>query len=358
MATSGERTGPKNGMVEANGEAWKLVAKAFTEIAPRGSPVRVRLAPLGKGLQMQAFRFQQRERNRPKSGRGQVLVKLGVFGGLSGDVRVARPYSVVVADTFLDRLLDEAESRPVQGWDFSWLGDRVAKTPLPWSFERIVQRHALQSQDMLDMGTGGGEWLAALAHHPARTVATEAWPPNIDIAGARLRPVGITVVRVEAARDNVEQEPDEEQGRLPFPAGSFSLVSNRHESFLASEVARILAPNGSFLTQQVGGAYDDFYDALGMPRPSRARRWDMGFASHQLQAAGLRVVDGAGGIEETSFADVGAFAWYLKAIPWVVEGFSIATHRPHLQRLHERVVTARPIRVRQPAFWVKAVKDS
>jgi hypothetical protein len=66
---------PKNGMVEANGEAWKLVAKAFTEIAPRRSPVRVPLAPLAKGLQTRPFVFHNENETRPKSTRGQVVVK-------------------------------------------------------------------------------------------------------------------------------------------------------------------------------------------------------------------------------------------------------------------------------------------
>jgi len=265
----------------------------------------------------------------------------------------------VSAETSANGLLDEVESRPVQGWDFGWLGDRVSSTALPWRFEEIVLRHARPSPDLLDLGTGGGEWLAALAHRPPRTVATEAWPPNVDVAGARLRPLAITVVWVEPAPDNVEQRTDERRGRLPFPSDSFSLVSSRHESFLASEVARVLEPGGTFVTQQIGGDYGDYYYALGLPRV-RPRRppWDMSLAAQQLDAAGLQVVDGRDGIEETSFADVGAFAWYLKAIPWIVEGFSITAHRPHLERLHERIEAGGSVTMRQPAFWIQAVKDS
>lgn len=127
-------------------------------------------------------------------------------------------------DASLDRLLGEAEARPVTGWDFTWLGDRVRSSPLPWSFEEIVSSHARDSPDLLDLETGGGEWLAALAYRPPRTVATEAWPPNLDIAGARLRPLGITVVWDEGAGapDNVDQLPHEKRGRLPFPAESFA----------------------------------------------------------------------------------------------------------------------------------------
>ena len=251
----------------------------------------------------------------------------------------------------LDELLAEVEARPVSGWDFSWLGARVVHEPLPWDFEEIVFRRARRSSDLLDMGTGGGERLARMPYRPPRTVATEAWEPNIDVAGRRLRPLGVTVVRDEGAPDNVDQRPDEERGRLPFPSESFELVTNRHEAFVAREVARILVPRGTFVTQQVRGDYGDFHDALGLPRP-RASRWTLDLARAQVVAAGLEVVAGGEAHETTEFADVGAFAWYLKAIPWIVAGFSTSAQRPALERLHERM----PLRVRQPAFWLQATK--
>jgi SAM-dependent methyltransferase len=192
-----------------------------------------------------------------------------------------------------------------------------------WSFDDIVVQHARESPDLLDMGTGGGEWLSKLAFRPRRTVATEAWPPNVDVARGRLAPLGIDVVAVEPAPDNIEQERDERRGHLPFSSESFSLVVNRHESFAAAEVARVLRPAGAFLTQQVGGDYGEFYDALGLPRSDTGRLWDRELATGQLEAAGLDDVDGADGSESVCFRDVGAFAWYLQAIPWVVEGFRI-----------------------------------
>ena len=245
----------------------------------------------------------------------------------------------------------------MRGWDFTWLGARMATEPPPWDFPEIVVRYARRSPDLLDLGTGGGEWLAALAYRPPRTLATEAWPPNVAVADARLRPLGITVVPCEAPPDNVDQLPPETQGRLPFPPERFSLVTSRHESFVASEVARVLRPGGTFLTQQVGGDYGDFYEALELPRPAAPeRRWNLDLAAEQLEAAGLRVIDSAEGVEVTSFADVGALAWYLRAIPWVVPGFSIEADRARLVRLDERMRTTGPVEVQQPAFWLAAVK--
>jgi SAM-dependent methyltransferase len=164
-------------------------------------------------------------------------------------------------------------------------------------------------------------------------------------------------VQVEAAPDNVVQLEDVARGSLPFPDASFGLVTSRHESFVASEVARVLRPGGAFLTQQTGGDYGDFYDALGLERPAAPpREWDLRLAVEQLERAGLRVTDSAEGAEATTFADAGALAWYLRAVPWVVEAFATATHRPHLEQLQARVDAEGPITLLQPSFWLKAVK--
>jgi hypothetical protein len=82
--------------------------------------------------------------------------------------------------------------------------------------------------------------------------------------------------------------------------------------------------------------------------------WSLALADEQLVAAGLRIVESGEGAEETTFADVGAFAWYLRAVPWAVDGFSIEMHRPQLERLHRRMESDGPLVVSQPAFWLAA----
>jgi SAM-dependent methyltransferase len=250
-----------------------------------------------------------------------------------------------------EELLREAESTPVRGWDFSWLGERMTTTPLPWNFAETVGAHIGDSPDLLDMGTGGGEWLGSLPDRPPRTVATEAWPPNVPVARERLAPLGIEVVAVEPAPDNVEQRERETRGRLPFDDGSFSLVVNRHESFVAAEVARILRAGGVFLTEQVEGSDDRLYELLGLETPVR-RRFTRDLAIEQLEATGIAVLGSEDGQETITFSDIGALAWYLKAVPWTVNGFGIETHREALRRLGAEA----PISIQLPAFWLKAVR--
>src|SRR2546427_6704139 len=100
----------------------------------------------------------------------------------------------------VDALLDEAERQPFVGWDFSWLRGRLDSQPLPWDYTATVVEHARSSPDLLDLGTGGGEWLAELSYRPPRTVATQARGPDVAIAAARLRPPRICLGPGASAR--------------------------------------------------------------------------------------------------------------------------------------------------------------
>jgi hypothetical protein len=106
-----------------------------------------------------------------------------------------------VAD--FDELVTEAMSQPFAGWDFSWLDRRSRTESLPWNYPARAAVLAGSARTMLDMGTGGGEALSRLATRARRTVATEAWPPNVPVAGRRLLPLGIPVIQAEGARDNM-----------------------------------------------------------------------------------------------------------------------------------------------------------
>lgn len=258
-----------------------------------------------------------------------------------------------------DALVAEADALPVGGWDLLALGDRISIAPLPWDFRRDGRKPRPRGAGSVGYRHRRRRVARLARTSTAADVATDGWPANVDVAGARLRPLGVTVVANEPAPDNVDQVPGEQRGRLPFASDSFALVTSRHESFVASEIARVLVADGIFLTQQVGGDYGDFYDALELARPpAPERRWGVPLAEEQLAAAGLPVVDSDGGTEVTSFADVGALAWYLKLIPWTVENFSVEMYRPQLERLHERIAADGPLTVRLPGFWLKAVKLS
>lgn len=252
-----------------------------------------------------------------------------------------------------EQLAAEAQDAPFSGWDFSWLAARSTDEPLPWSYRSELARRAAGARRMLDMGTGGGEFLSRLAVRSPRTVATEGWPPNVPVAGRRLRPLGIPVVQDEGAADNVAEDPS--RGRLPFRDGAFELVANRHEAFLAAEVSRVLAPGGTFITQQVDTySYDELYRLLGLPVPDQPETW-LPLARRQLRDAGLSVLVARAGEERQHFRDMAGIIYYLRVISWAVPECSFERYAGRLRKLHE-TEEAWPVTVRQRRFLVIAAK--
>jgi SAM-dependent methyltransferase len=258
----------------------------------------------------------------------------------------------------IDALLDEAERQPFLGWDFTWLRGRLDTQPLPWNYTEAVVARAKESVDLLDLGTGGGEWLASLAYRPPLTVATEAWLPNVAVAKNRLADLGVHVVQVEPARDNTGKPVSGQPRTLPFVDRAFHLVVSRHEAFEASEVARILAFGGWFITQQADAGNDDeYWRLMGLkPRPvDPADRWE-NWLPAQLRATGLHVVAYDSAPLVQVIYDVGALAWNLKAIAWMVPDFSIERYRGKLREIQQRIDRDGPIEVRQARFWIQASK--
>jgi hypothetical protein len=249
-----------------------------------------------------------------------------------------------------DQLLEDAQATDFAGWDFTRLGSRLVLEPPPWDFGEIAAESATRAATMLDMGTGGGEWLSSLRARAPVTVATESWPPNVGLAATRLHALGVPVVHVEGARDNLRQDRGDPKGRLGFMGEAFDLVTNRHESFVASEVSRILRGEGTFLTQQTQSGSQEFHELLGV-RPPAVEELELDLVVEQLRGAGLKVDEAEQGSATTVFADIGALAWYLRSIPWAVPGFSVSAYREALIGLH-----GDPIRVTSVRFWVRAHK--
>ncbi len=219
------------------------------------------------------------------------------------------------------------EAQPFTGWDFSYLDGRMSEDELPWDY--VDQAKALMgnASSVLDMDTGGGERLLEMrSRWPGRVVATEEYAPNLALARARLAPLGVDVQDVAVS----------DHDSMPFEDSEFDLVLNRHGAFNVAEVARILTPGGTFLTQQVHGMWAwDLLEVFGA-KP----RWpDATPAQYvpRLQKADMEIVQVREWSGQLRFMDVGAIVYYLKAIPWEVPGFSVATHQAGLFALQERL---------------------
>ncbi|HEX6931205.1 MAG TPA: class I SAM-dependent methyltransferase [Streptosporangiaceae bacterium] len=261
--------------------------------------------------------------------------------------------------TTFDDLVAEAVAAPFTGWDFSWLDARCTTEDLPWSYPAEVATYAATARTMADMGTGGGEVLAGISPRPARTVATESWPPNVRVATNRLRPLGIPVVHCDGAPENMSEEgASDDPGRaglLPFADDAFDLVINRHESFRGDEVRRVLAPGGTFLTQQVDYHSDDaLFALLGLDPPDAPQTW-LPQATAQLTAAGLTISRTAAGQSTRYFEHIGAVVYYLKVVAWAIPEYSLEAFLPSLRAAWHRP-GAWPLPVTRRRFMVVARK--
>jgi SAM-dependent methyltransferase len=219
------------------------------------------------------------------------------------------------------------EQQPFTGWDFSYLAGRMVQDQAPWSYARRAAELLQHATAVLDMGTGGGERFLALREHwPRRVTVTEEYPPNLALVRERLEPLGVRVCEVRLT----DVDP------LPFATAEFDLVLNRHSAFNSAEVGRVLARGGTFLTQQVHGRWAaDLLAEFGA-----TPQWPDSTPDKyvpRLQAAGLNIVDVREWTGKFAFTDVGAIVYYLKAVPWLVPGFSVATHLAYLRRLQARV---------------------
>lgn len=220
-------------------------------------------------------------------------------------------------------LVKEAQDSGFSGWDFNWLRGRMLQENPPWDYPRLVKAYFKDVHSLLDMGTGGGELLAALAPLPPNTHATEAYPRNQILALERLSDLGVQV------------HPIEDGAPLPFQDERFDLIISRHESFDPQEIERLLKPHGTFITQQVGGLdnlklnqvleEDISFPYLG---------WGLAAALTGLYEAGFMIERAEKAALKTSFLDIGAVVYYLKAIPWQVKDFNPDTHFDSLVKLH------------------------
>ena len=205
----------------------------------------------------------------------------------------------------------EEECRGMEGWDFSHLEGRYTVPALPWDYCQRVKEFLRPGVRLLDMGTGGGEFLLGLHHPFGLTSVTEGWAPNLELCRKRLE---------------------------PFADDSFDLVLSRHESYDLQEVRRVLKRDGFFVTQQVGGENN---------RPL-IQRLCPGFSGNyvgfnlerelpRFREAGFRVMNSNQAYLEGRFLDVGALVFQASVTPWEFPGFSVDACQDALFQLQAQV---------------------
>ncbi|AVM23020.1 class I SAM-dependent methyltransferase [Bacillus pumilus] len=230
-------------------------------------------------------------------------------------------------DKQFSSLIKQADE-PFVGWDFSFISEtgRMKSEMLSWSYGSVATSLVQSAKSMLDMGTGGGEFLSKLRPFPTSVYATEGYKPNVPIAKERLTPLGVKVVQID------------QDETLPFEAGKFDLIINQHESFSSKEVRRIISKEGIFLTQQVGGLdCIEINENLGVSINEEFIDWNLELALKEIQESNFEVLKSAEEFPILRFYDIGALVYYLKAIPWQVPGFEISNVKDELYTIHKTI---------------------
>lgn len=226
-----------------------------------------------------------------------------------------------------EELVAQADAPPIEGWDFSWLDGRATEERPSWRYAERVANRAPHAARMLDLQSGGGELLAGLPQLPPLLVASEGYEPNVAVAARRLRPRGAWVVATDDSRKAV-----------PFVDGAFDLVTSRHPvEVWWSEIARVLAPGGTFLSQQVGAhslrRLSEFF--LGPLPDDSSRHPDT--ARVAAEHAGLTVTELRSERLRTEFFDVGAVVYFLRLVVWIVPGFTVERFADRLRAMHDHI---------------------
>lgn len=212
------------------------------------------------------------------------------------------------------------EAAVFEGWDFSYIRNRYFEEEPNWDYKALAKPLIKNSASVLDVATGGGEVFSSLAPFPVHTVAIEGYRPNVSVAKKTLEPLGVQVL---AANTD-----------LPFAGNTFDLVLNRHGGLNVAEMYRVLKGNGNVLTQQVGGGnLIELMDSFGVkPKgPDNVLR----IVRQKMQDVGFQIERAEEWKGKVKFLDVGAVVYFLKAIPWIVDHFSVDSHLEYLRKLQE-----------------------
>lgn len=224
------------------------------------------------------------------------------------------------SENLIDCWKAEEKIAYIHGWDFSHIHGRYSEEDdLPWDYRQTILQYLKPRMQLLDIDTGGGEFLLSLNHPAEHTAAMENYPPNVQLCQEVLLPIGI------------DFRPGDGSGPLPFEDNRFDLVINRHGSFHLQEIHRVLKPGGLFITQQVGAENDRelvrlLCGEIPLPYPEQY----LTIAEQSFRNTGFEILDAREAFRPIRFYDVGALVWFARIISWEFPDFSVETHLDRL----------------------------
>lgn len=202
----------------------------------------------------------------------------------------------------------------IKGWDFSHIDDRYKseEDDMPWNYKQVIQKYIKCTDKILDIDTGGGEFLLSLHHPYELTSATEGYAPNVDLCQRSLGTLGIDFHEMN------------NYSCMPFEDEEFDIVTNRHGAYDAKEIYRILKPGGIFITQQVGE--DNDWNLVNKLLPDINKQSLGHNLKNQIelfQSNGFHLLEQGEVHKPIYFYDTGALVWFARIIEWEFVGFSV-----------------------------------
>jgi len=216
----------------------------------------------------------------------------------------------------------EEEIAHIHGWDFSHIDGRYMEdTNFPWNYRQVIGEYLTSDMKLLDIDTGGGEFLLSLGHPYENAAATENYPPNVQLCKETLLPLGINFQQADG------------KGKLPFDDNSFDVVINRHGDFNPREIYRVLKTGGVFISQQVGAENDrELVELLCGDLPLPFLDQYASTAADAFRNEGFSILRHEECFTPIRFYDVGALIWFARVLPWEFTGFSVDTHIQNLMK--------------------------
>ncbi len=215
--------------------------------------------------------------------------------------------------------LKEMEKDLVKGWDFSKFDQEIISEKKSWNYEVELRKYLKADSKILDMGTGGGEFVLSLNHPHHLTSVTEAYVPNFKLCQERLSPLGITVK--QTYKDNL----------LPFDDNSFDVIINRHTSFELKEVKRTLKNGGYFITQQVGNENNkEIVYKITKEEKIANQNNSLGNRLSELKKIGFETLKSQEEYRPVQFKTMRAIVFYGKNIVWDFPDFSVEKYLDNL----------------------------
>lgn len=227
----------------------------------------------------------------------------------------------------LKEIWKQEENVSFKGWDFSYLNGRWKRESLPWDYKIIVKKYLKPYHKLLDIGTGGGEFLLTFKHPYKNTSVTEAWQPNLELCKERLAPLGICVKQIY------------EDSKLPFADNSFDIIINRHAAFDTKEIRRVLKPAGKLITQQVGGENNKVLSSKLIKNfEEKFSDFILYNISNEMKDNGFQLLYENEYCPSLRFYDIGAIVYFAKIIQWEFPGFTVESNFNELCKLQNELL--------------------